>query len=337
MGNSVVTAVIVSYRSAALTAQAIVALDQARQLTGFPDQLVVIDNDSGDAEEIERAILANGYAHWAHLLRAPRNGGFGYGNNFAMAWALERSPVRYFWLLNPDTIPRPDSAVPLVNCLESRRDVGIVGSGFDNADGSDWPISFRFPSALSEFEQGIRWGVISRWLSKWVVARVMPKEPAIVDWVAGASMMIRADLAVQLGGFDEGFFLYFEETDLCRRALKLGYLTCYQPDSRVMHIAGCSTQLTQRNAPPPRMPGYWFESRRRYFLLQSGLVGAVFIDVLAIFGLLIGEAKRFFLRRPTNGPKFFLIDLLTHSVLFGRGWGLILRQPKKGSLSYEKV
>lgn len=320
MSTPQVVAVIVSYRSAALAIQAVAGLAQARRQTGWPQRVVVVDNDSGDAEPIHQAIQAAGQADWVQVVRAPRNGGFGYGNNVGMAQALATGPVDHFWLLNPDTVVEPAAAEPLLQCLQNHPQAGIVGSGFNNADGSDWPIAFRFPSAASEFEQGVRWGLVSRLLRRHVVARVMPREPAQVDWVAGASMMIRRDLACRLGGFDERFFLYFEETDLCRRAAALGWQTWYAPHSRVMHIAGCSTELTRRDALPPRMPAYWFESRRRYFCLQNGVWGALVADAAALVGVALGALKRRLLRRPADGPPHLLKDLWRHSLLRGQGW-----------------
>jgi len=322
-----VVAVIVTYRSAALTIQSLTALAASRASTGLPGRVIVVDNDSGDAASIAQAVNSAGYGGWAEVLRAPLNGGFGYGNNFGMAHALAAGAVDYFWLLNPDTVVEPGAALPLKQCLDERPQVGIVGSGFNNADGSDWPIAFRFPSAASEFEQGFGWGVVSALLRRHVVPRVMPRQLARVDWVAGASMMMRASLVQRLGGFDEGFFLYYEETDLCRRAAQLGYETWYQPESRVMHIAGCSTQLTKRNERPPRLPAYWFESRRRYFVLQHGLWGALWVDTAALLGMALGELKRMALRRASAQPPHLLRDFWRHSLVRGQGWQPMSTQP----------
>ena len=73
-----------------------------------------------------------------------------------------------------------------------------------------------------------------------------------------------------IGGLDENYFLYFEETDFCLRARKAGFATWYVPQSRVMHIAGQSTKVTEVSDTPKRLPGYWFESRRRYYAVTFG-------------------------------------------------------------------
>jgi GT2 family glycosyltransferase len=321
--RSEVTAILVSYRTAELSVGSVEALWRSHQASGLPDHVIVIDNDSGDAPAIASAFEAAGYGEWAEVVKAPRNGGFGYGNNLGMTRALARGPVRYFWLLNPDTVPAADAVLPLKRCLDENPGVGVVGGSCSNADGSSWPIAFRFPTPWSEFEQGVQWGLVTRLLRRYVVAREMPQSGVSpIDWVAGASMMMPARLAQQLEGFDESFFLYFEETDLCFRAAAEGFATWYVPASHVMHIAGASTQLTRRGVTPPRMPTYWFESRRRYFRLRYGLLGSGLVDLLSLAGLAIGSFKAALLRRPTGRPAHFLGDLLRNSVLAGRGWQL---------------
>ena len=110
----------------------------------------------------------------------------------------------------------------------------------------------------------------------------MSQVPQSIDWVPGASMMIRRTVVDSIGGFDENYFLYFEETDFCFRAKKAGFSTWYVPQSRVMHIAGQSTKLTERNAAPKRLPAYWFESRRRYFAAAHGIRYAMATDAVAL-------------------------------------------------------
>lgn len=321
--GSEVTAIIVSYRTAALTLKAVEALHASFRETGLPDRVMVIDNASGDAATLGPALRDGGYGDWVRLVEAPRNGGYGYGNNLAAKLALEQGPVRYFWLVNPDTMVDPMAATWLKRSLDADPGRGIAGSSFTNQDGSLWPIAFRFPTVLSEFTHAVSWGPMSRLLQRHVVARSMAQDAeAPVDWVAGASMMIRASLMQRLGGFDERFFLYYEETDLCFRAKASGAAVVYQPSSHVMHIAGASTKLTERGRAPPRMPPYWFASRGRYYRLRYGLVGWLLVDMMTLIGLVVGGAKRRLLGRPRTAPEHFFWDLIRHSGLRPRGEGL---------------
>ena len=94
-------------------------------------------------------------------------------------------------------------------------------------------------------------------------------------------MMIRPSVLACIGGMDENYFLYFEETDFCYRAKQAGFPTWYVPESRVMHIMGQTTTVTDISAGPRRLPGYWFESRRRYFAVTYGigkLIGAALVS-----------------------------------------------------------
>ena len=309
---------IVTYKSAQLTIDCLRSIEPERSTEGIRIRVIVVDNASGDAPAIAEAIRRNSWSSWVTLVRAPRNGGFAYGNNLAFRLAHNEGPPDYFHLLNPDTQVRKGAIGALVRFLEARPDVGIVGSSFENLDGSDWPMAFRFPSILSEIEGGLQLSLASRILQRWVVAVEMSSVPQPIDWLPGASMMIRPSVFEAIGGFDETYFLYFEETDFCFRAKKAGYSTWYVPESRVMHIAGASTKVTGCNAGSKRLPSYWFESRRRYFTASYGTARAIAVDAVAVLAHAIGHLKRIAQRRTDRSVPYFLRDLAYHSVLWPR-------------------
>lgn len=313
-----VAVIIVSYRSAALTVDCLHSLQAER---GHPDtalSVVVVDNASGDHQEIRKAIDAEGWGEWVELVEAPRNGGFAYGNNLGFAHALRSCDPHYLHVLNPDTRVMPGAVRHLVDFLETTPAAGIAGSSFKNGDGSDWPIAFRFGSMLSELESGLGIGLVSRLLQRWRVARVMAQTTQMVDWCSGASMMLRRSMLARTGGMDEEFFLYFEEAEFCWRAGRAGFQTWYVPASRVVHIAGQSTKLTERNAAPKQLPDYWFESRRRYFRLTLGLPQALATDLLTLAGGALGQLKlRLQGRRHEIVPRY-LFGVWRHSVLHAR-------------------
>src|SRR5262249_14645430 len=188
----------------------------------------------------------------------------------------------------------------------------------ETLNGSEWPIAFRFPSLLSELEEGLQFGLASRALRPWVVARPMTAVAQQIDWVSGASMMIRWSVFDCIGGFDEAYFLYFEETDFCFRAKRAGIPTWYVPDSRVMHIIGKTTNVSNQKAVPERLPAYWFESRRRYFAANHGVVYTMIADLVALLAHGVGALKRLVQGRRHQGVPYFLVDLLRHSVLWPR-------------------
>jgi N-acetylglucosaminyl-diphospho-decaprenol L-rhamnosyltransferase len=318
---------IVSFRSAELTIGCLHSIDAERSTPGLRIRVVVVDNDSGDAPAIAEVIEANSWSSWVTLVRAPKNGGFAYGNNLAFRIASDDGPPDYFYLLNPDTLVRKGAIGALVRFFEAHPDVGIVGSGLENRDGSDWPIAFRFPSILSELENGLQFGLASRILQRWVVAVEMSSVPQPIDWVPGASMMCRPAVFDAIGGLDETYFLYFEETDFCFRAKRAGFPTWYVPESRVMHIAGQSTKVTERDVAPKRLPSYWFESRRRYFVASYGIAYAMMVDVVAVLAHAIGQLKRIAQHREDQGVPYFLRDLAHHSALWPRNRKFVATKP----------
>ena len=316
-----VSAVIVSYKTAELTVGCLRSLARERETARIELEAIVVDNASGDAALIRRAIEREGYGAWVTLIEAERNGGYAYGNNlgFRHAYEARRAPD-YFHLLNPDTVVRPGAVQELVDFLERRPDVGIAGSSFENQDGSEWRYVFRFPTLWAGIDSGVQWGLVSKLLERYIVASPpMGSGPERADWLPGASMMIRRQVIDEVGGLDEGYFLYFEETDFCWRANEAGWPCWYVPGSRVMHIAGQSTKMTERHAAPKRLPGYWYESRRRFYLSRYGLRYAIANDLACAAAHGLGRVKTLLLRRDRDGAvPHFVTDLLRTSVLWPR-------------------
>ena len=314
-----VAVVIVSYRSAGLAIESLRSVAAERAAAGAQIRAVVVDNASGDFAAISRAIAGSGWQSWVTAVLAPRNGGFAYGNNLGIRHALQSGPVDYVYLLNPDTQVRAGAIGTLLRFLESNPLIGIAGSSFENQDGSEWPIAFRFPSLVSELSQALGFGPLLRALDRWAVARTMSQAAQQqVDWICGASMMIRAAVLEAIGGLDEGYFLYFEETDFCLRARRAGFATWYVPQSRVMHVGGQSTGVTERDAAPKRLPAYWFDSRRRYFAKAFGIGHAMAIDLVVLATYPLGWLKRCALRQRARSVPYYYRDFIRGSVLRAR-------------------
>lgn len=319
--STTVLIVIVNYRTPVLTINCLRSL--ASEVQSSPSiRVAVVDNDSGDrsVEQISTAIATQGWGDWVTFIPSKHNGGYAFGNNLAIRPVLEspNSPP-YFLLLNPDTEARPGAIKALVDFMENHSDVGIAGSSIEEADGTPWPIAFRFPSVLGELDLGLRLGVVTKLLSNWVVARIMTSEAAQVDWLPGASMLIRREVFQSVGLMDEGYFLYCEETDFCLQARRAGWSCWYVPQSRVMHIAGQSTGVTDKKLPPRRLPQYWFDSRRRYFVKNHGLLYAALADTAWIFGFVLWRWRRVIQRKQDSDPPKLLTDFLFNSVFLKGG------------------
>jgi GT2 family glycosyltransferase len=308
---------IVTWRAGKLTVDCLASLAAEMRLLS-DTRVIVIDNNSGDgtAETIEQAIVTRGWSQWARLIRSPVNGGFASGNNITLRHALSVHPAfRYLLLLNPDTEARPGAIRTLIAFMDESRSVGIAGGRCEDPDGTPQECSFRFPGLLSEFADQFRLGVFDNLISNSLVRTGIHERPVKLGWVSGALMAIRREVFDAIGFMDEGYFLYFEETDFTLRALRSGWTTWHVPDARVVHHVGQLTGVRFDGNRPARLPKYWFESRRRYFVLNHGLLFAIAIDLLVLTGNALWTLRRIVQQKPPTDPPYWIADLLTHGVL----------------------
>jgi len=312
MKNPTVLTVILNYRTPELTIKATAAA--VREMHGICGEIVVVDNGSGDdsCELISRAIELNGWGQGGRvtLKQTGRNGGYGAGNNFALATGLASGEMPdYFYILNSDAWPEKGAIHALLKVMHQNRKAGIAGSAIRGVNGEPHCTAFRFPSVAGEFEGAARTGFITRALADSVVPLPIPNTTTQVDWVAGASAMMRRKMIEQIGLFDETFFLYFEETDLCRRAAQAGWSTLYVPASDVVHVGSVSTGMKTWS----RTPQYWFDSRLNYFSKNHGRRYAVMATIARVFGSVIWRVRFVLSSRPLGDPPHFLRDLIAHS------------------------
>ncbi len=320
MNDIDVAIIIVTYKSASFAIDCLDSIAVERSTPGLRIRVIVVDNASGDAQPIMRAIEKNSWSSWVTLVEAPRNGGFSYGNNLGIRRAYEDGPPAYFHLLNPDTRVFKGAVGALVQFLEAHHNVGIAGSRLEDFNGAKLAFGFRFPSILNELDRGLGFGWISRVFRLWTAVIDVLPEPQPVDWVSGTSMMIRQNVIESIGGLDENYFLYFEDPDFCFRAKKAGFSTWCVPDSRIMHISGQSTGVTGHQSSPRRLPAYWYESRRRFFSASYGVWYAWATDVVALLAYSLGSAKLLVQRREHHRPPHLVTDLARHSVLWPKNW-----------------
>src|ERR687886_1714028 len=312
--------VIVNYRTPGLTIDCLRSLvSEVRSLPGT--RVVVTDNASGDGsvEQIDTAIATEGWGDWVSFMPLERNGGFAYGNNAAIRPVLESvNPPPYILLLNPDTIVRPGALQVLVDFMDKHPDAGIAGSRLEDPDGTPQQSAFRFHTAISELDQGFRLGIISKLLAKWDIAPPVPEETCQTDWVAGASMIVRREVFEAVGLMDEEYFMYYEEMDFCLQAKKAGWSCWYVPKSRVVHLVGQSSGVTDTKRPPKRRPQYWFDSRRRYFLKNYGWLYTALADAIWASSFALWRLRRAIQGKPDTDPPQVLSDFLRNSVFFKR-------------------
>ncbi|UAK23436.1 glycosyltransferase family 2 protein [Sphingomonas nostoxanthinifaciens] len=288
-----IAVVIVNYRSPELTLGALDAL--AGERAGLPGlRAIVVDGGSGDgsADKLSEGLRDPRFQGWASLLALPINGGFGWANNQAILRLLQGpTPPDYIHLLNPDTRVEPGAVRALADELAAYPRCGAVGSLLLDPDGTPSGSAFAFPTLAGEFARGSRIGAIRRALR---VKEPMLQGAGPVDWVTGASVMIRAEALKASGLFDDGFFLYFEEVELMWRLTRAGWEIRHQPASRVIHDGGAATGVNMSGREAyrrPPLPAYWYRSRRRFFTLTNGATGGSLASALFLAGRMLSPLR----------------------------------------------
>lgn len=313
--------VIVNYKTPRLTIDCLHSL--VGEIRSLPNTRVAIaDNASGDnsAAEISAAIAAVGWSDWASFVPLKRNGGFAFGNNALIRPVLQSpNPPPYFLLLNPDTVVRPGALKALVDFMDAHPEAGIAGSRLENPDGTPQESAFRFHNIFTELDFGWRLGPVSKLLKNKIAAPPISQEICQTDWVAGASMIVRREVFEKVGLMDEAYFMYCEEMDFCLQANKAGWSCWYVPESRVVHLVGQSSGVTDTKAVRKRMPQYWFDSRRRYFIKNYGFLYAALTDVCWASGFAAWRLRRVVQGKPDSDPPNYLQDFLLNSVFFKGG------------------
>ena len=307
-----VLTVILNWRTADMTLKAAEAAVVAME--GIKGEILIVDNDSQDGsfEAMSAAVESKDWPR-VTVLQSGRNGGYGAGNNFGIRAGFQTtSGARpdYIYILNSDAFPEPHAISYLLKHMETNKETGFAGSLTIGDDDVPHQTAFRFPTISSELEDAMKFGPVSRLLKDKIVALPIPDHSCQVGWLAGASLMIRREVLDEIGLFDESFFLYFEETDLCLRAVLAGHKMHYVRESVVTHIGSVSTGMKTHK----RMPQYWFDSRLHYFLGNHGRAYAIVATLAHLGGGSFARLREIVQRKPASTPKFFLIDMALHGI-----------------------
>lgn len=272
IGGYPLLVVVLNYRTPDLTVACLGSLG-APGVAVAGMRVVVVDNDSGDgsAERVEGAIAASGWGAWASVVRAPRNGGFAYGNNRGIEAGFGMGRPEFVLLLNSDTIVHGDVLGRCLGAMRGDAGVGVLSCRVLNADGSIQNVTRRFPSParVALMLAGLPWKLPR--LFGWADCEDLrwDREGAArdVDWVGGAFMMIRSEVLERLGGLDESFFFYGEDVEFCRRVWRAGWRVRYEPAGSITHLGGASSdpgRLPERARSTHAWNGRYLVQRRCY-------------------------------------------------------------------------
>lgn len=237
-----IDAVIVAYNSRATLRASVTPLLAQQSVS-----VTVVDNACPDRSTEVVADLP------VRIIRAPHNGGFSYGCNLGIAGGRSE----FVLLLNPDARIEPDSLSALTEALAADPRAGGAGPRTLDSSGRLVWSQRRFPRlrmtyARAFFLQRVRPG--ARWADEIIRDPDSYASAATPDWLSGACLLLRREALERVGGLDEGFFLYSEDTDLFRRMLEVGWGARYEPAATARHDGGASA---------PRHTTAWLEARSR--------------------------------------------------------------------------
>lgn len=233
-----VAAVVVNYNAGSHLADCVRSLRDAGV-----DAIVVADNASTD--DSMATLAAATFA--VHVVET--GGNFGYGGGVNRGAAVVPAGPDVLMVCNPDLIVEPGAVKTLVAALDADPGLGLVGPRIENSDGTLYPSARTFPRLFDAVGHAF-FGLIApnnRFTRRYRLMDWDHKTARRVDWVSGACFAIRRDLYARLGGFNEDYFMYLEDVDICRRAWDAGAAVGYEPDALVTHVQGVSAdQLPYR-------------------------------------------------------------------------------------------
>lgn len=268
-----VTAVIVTYQSARTIARTLAA---ARRC--YDEQIldtIIVDNNSTDAT---RQIIGR-EADWARLVLTDQNNGFGRGCNIGFAQVTSS----YTIFINPDAQVEPEAIRTMLQFMEQHPGVGIVGPAIHCGEFSGHTILQHTGHRATPWT--ILRGslpLVRRQSRSWEI--VPGSTAARTGWVAGAVLMIRTDLMRRLHGFDPRFFLYWEETDLCKRAEDIEFEIWALGTAVAHHVVGASSSSDDTRF-GAAIAKHYLQSRYYYMVKHHGWPAATVAEVGA-FALL---------------------------------------------------
>ncbi|MBI4272309.1 glycosyltransferase family 2 protein [Candidatus Uhrbacteria bacterium] len=224
-----VSIVLVNYCARGLVRECIKGLK--RLTTNLRLEIIVVDN-SNDKQLAD--LLAERFGDVKYI-PMQTNVGFARANNMG----ISHSGGKYILILNYDITPLPDSLDTLVSYMDVHPQTGIVGPQLLNPDGTTQNSCYRFHSLVTPFLRRTWFGKIwkgKRHIDRFLMRDTLIGQPTDVDWLLGACLLVRASCIADVGLMDERFFLYFEDTDWCRRFWDAGYKVKYVPDAKMIHL-----------------------------------------------------------------------------------------------------
>jgi len=279
-GQYKVAVVLLNYRTPELIVQCLESL--VPQIDAQQARVVVVDNHSEDGsyEQIQAAVSDRAWSDRVHVLASGHNGGFSFGNNYG----IRRIDAELYLLLNSDTFLREGALAELVQAADQNPNAEMLSPRLEWPDETPQESTFTFHRPGWELIHSAGTGLVSRALRRYTVARPVTDEPSDFEWTSFACVMVRKTLFDRIGLLDEGYFMYFEDVDFCRRARAAGAEVLHWPAARVVHLRGGSSDVKSSIAERKRPPRYFYASRARYYKKFYGAPGLFLTNLLWYLG-----------------------------------------------------
>ncbi len=209
-------------------------------------QVIVVDNGTSDGLDLRSKDLLSPLTAKVQVIESEINRGFGAGVNSGVVAIKDGGPGDFLLILNPDVAIESSVIAGLAQVLEENSSCALAGPKLVDENGNFYPSARRFPNVADAFFHAILhpfWPAnpfSNRYLGRGY--DLFLDEAVPVDWVSGACFMIRYEDFVSVGGFDERFFLYLEDVDLCFRLLEKGRIVLWCPYLKVQHKGGTTTK-----------------------------------------------------------------------------------------------
>jgi GT2 family glycosyltransferase len=279
-----VSVIIISYNTCELTRNCLNSVIEKTYDLNY--EIIVVDNASADGSA---AMILQTFPQ-VRLVEEHINWGFGKANNIGAGYAKGS----YLFLLNSDTILVNNAIKILYDYMKSNQKAGICGGQLVDVNGNNINSYGPYPSIIREIAVAL---FPAAWLNNKSIHCTCAQP--INRFISGADMMINREQFNQLKGFDKDFFMYAEDVDLSLRFKRAGFLTCFVPDAKIIHLVNQSSNDV--NLSDDQYINRWSYAEERYsrFVFLRKMYGSCFSGLIFLIYYLKGEmaAVFFYLRR----------------------------------------
>ncbi len=284
---------IINYRTGDLTLNCVASvLADLREVPEIDAAIVVVDNASGDGSAEQIATWLESYAGEipVDLIRSKTNSGFSGGHNQGLA----ARAAGHYLILNSDAVLRSGFFKAIMQTASQNPDAGLIAPRLEGDDGVTQNSHFRFHGVTSEMMRAASTGPLSRLFKHREIALGPDPRPQDVEWASFACILLNGAMVAEIGPMDEGYFLYYEDSEYCLRARHRGWPIVLCPEAVAVHFRGGSGPVKSLEKARKRLPPYYYRSRARFLCQAHGYGGLITANLFWHLGRGVANLRRFF-------------------------------------------